>query len=71
MKFVHLNFFFSFEKRTPGESLIDLVFIIKVLPRSMGFSACNDYMQTAKQYYSKSKWKNGVTMRSSKKNTLR
>lgn len=25
----------------------------------MGFSACNDYMQTAKQYYSKSKWKNG------------
>ena len=59
MKFVHLNFFFSFERRTPSESLIDLVFIIKVLPRSMSFSACNDYMQTAKQYYSKSKWKNG------------
>lgn len=43
----------------PGESLIDWVsFIIKVLPHSTGFSACNDYMQTTKQYYSKSKWKN-------------
>ena len=63
MKFVHQIFFFGggggVEKRTPGESLIDLVFIIKVLPRSMGFSACNDHMQTAKQYYSKCKWKNG------------
>ena len=60
MKFVHqkLFFFFSFEKRTPGESLIDLVFIIKVLPCSVGLSVCNDYTQTTKQYYSKCNWKN-------------
>ena len=59
MKFVHLTlklFFFSFQvtyARRESDRLIQ--FIIKVLPRSMGFSACNDYMQTTKQYYSKSK----------------
>lgn len=47
-------FFFSLEKRTPGESLIEFLLSRCFLDKRV-FSACSDCMQTTKQYYSKSK----------------
>jgi len=60
MKFAHLNFSFLVLRNAPrpGESLIEFLFSRRFLAQWV-FSACSDHMQTAKQYYSKCKWKNG------------